>query len=850
MHRCLILLASIVLLLTASAAAAPDRNRLRPADKAHTLPYAPGELLVRFAPGDAQERRDALASRNLRIARTYRALGRARDRHYALVRFSAGSIEQARQLLLAMPGVEAVDYNYRYHLESTTPNDPAYGTQWALHNTGQTGGTPDADIDAPEGWDTVTNANTVVIGVLDTGINYLHPDLADNMWVNPLETPGDGIDNDANGYIDDIYGIDTGDDDSDPLDHDGHGTHCAGIIGAVGNNATGISGIAWNVKLLALKFFDADGDGYTSDKIDCINYAIALKERGVNLVAINQSGGRYGSSSSIEYDAVSALEDAGILLIASAGNDAINNDATPHYPSDYDCANVIAVASSTDDDTLSSFSNYGLTSVDLAAPGSSILSTVALPATGSSATLLYDDFENGLGDWTADSPWALTSADAYGGSWSLTDSPGGDYGANVDAAVFSAPIDLSSYAGVPVVLQFNIKADCASGDYFYVAFKPSDTFTYTINYGSVSTSDSWARIAVLVPEDAKSAQTRVGFSITTSASGSADGVYLDNISLRSPVDVEATSLEYWSGTSMAAPQVTGVAALLAAALPGADMDTISRRILRGIDPLGCLSGIVRTGGRLNLANALAGVANYSECAAHADCDDGLFCNGAEQCVDGWCADASQGACGEGSYCDEDTDQCLSMIYAQDFTSFDVAAPPDEWVLYSGSAYGRQQIVNGRLSMDANTNGTFVLNEAVLSLDLRGCSNVSLRFFQAESDDEVHGMDETFTGHAFADGVAVSDDGIIWYRAITTDTLHVGTDGDTFSIDLDALVAGIRQNHDSGFGYTQNFAIKFQQYDNYTWSNDGREWDNIAILGTRKNAFPEILPAINLLLLNE
>ncbi len=261
------------------------------------------------------------------------------------------------------------------------PNDPSFGTLWGLHNTGQSGGTVDVDIDAPEAWDITTGSSDVVIAVIDSGVDYTHVDLVANMWTNPGETPGDGEDNDGNGYIDDVYGWDWAYDDDDPMDGDGHGTHVSGTIGGVGDNATGVVGVNWTVKIMALKFLNDSGSGSTADAVSAVNYATMMKrDYGVNIVATNNSWGGGGASSSMSA-AIEASGDEGILFLAAAGNGGADeigddNDVTPYYPATYDLDNIISVASITRTDARSVFSNYGAVSVDLAAPGSSIYSTL------------------------------------------------------------------------------------------------------------------------------------------------------------------------------------------------------------------------------------------------------------------------------------------------------------------------------------------------------------------------------------------------------------------------------------------------------------------------------------------
>ena len=256
----------------------------------------------------------------------------------------------------------------------TTPNDPSYPQLWGLNNTGQTGGTPDADIDAPEAWDIQTGDPNLVIGVIDTGVDYNHPDLVGNIWTNPGEIPGNGIDDDNNNFIDDVRGWDFANKDNDPMDVRGHGTHVAGTIAAKGNNSVGVTGVAWNAKIMPLKFLNDSGSGSTSNAILALNYATA---KGVKLTNNSWGGGPYSQGL---YDAINTAGQQGALFIAGAGNTSKNNDITPFYPASYNLSNIISVASTDHNDALSIFNNggshYGLTSVDLGAPGSNIYSSI------------------------------------------------------------------------------------------------------------------------------------------------------------------------------------------------------------------------------------------------------------------------------------------------------------------------------------------------------------------------------------------------------------------------------------------------------------------------------------------
>ncbi|HET7478562.1 MAG TPA: S8 family peptidase [Rubrobacteraceae bacterium] len=294
------------------------------------------------------------------------------------------TVKEAVDVYEQSPDVEYAQPNYLLYPTKTT-NDPYYARYlYGLNNTGQTmngtAGTPDADIDAPEAWDTSTGSQNTVVAVIDEGVDINHPDLRDNIWTNPGEVAADGKDNDGNGYIDDVHGWDFANNDAsvydpDPITGQGdeHGTHVAGTIAAQGNNSTGISGVNWDARIMPLKFLGANG-GNTLDAVEAINYAV---NKGVKISNNSWGGGGYSQAL---YDAIKNADVAGHLFVTAAGNggaDGVgdNNDTTANYPSNYNLSNIISVAATNNKDTLASFSNFGATSVDLAAPGVDIVST-------------------------------------------------------------------------------------------------------------------------------------------------------------------------------------------------------------------------------------------------------------------------------------------------------------------------------------------------------------------------------------------------------------------------------------------------------------------------------------------
>jgi|GEM_PF-1954834 subtilisin family serine protease len=282
----------------------------------------------------------------------------------AVVALSAGTdVEAAIAQYSAMPGIAAVERDQRVY-KTAEPNDPGFAEQWHLK--------AGSGINAVDAWDQTTGDNQLVVAVIDTGIDYTHGDLVDNIWQNPGETAADGIDNDGNGYIDDIHGINPADDSVDPMDDDGHGTIVAGIIAAAGNNNKGVTGVNWQLKLLACRFMDINGSGFVSDAIKCLDYVLDLKlNHGIDIVATNNSWGS-GTYSQALYNAVAEHDAAGILFVASAGN---SNSQAKFYPAAFDLPNVISVAAHDEQGVRADFSNYGRDWVDISAPGVAILSS-------------------------------------------------------------------------------------------------------------------------------------------------------------------------------------------------------------------------------------------------------------------------------------------------------------------------------------------------------------------------------------------------------------------------------------------------------------------------------------------
>jgi subtilisin family serine protease/uncharacterized protein YhfF len=316
----------------------------------------PGELLIGFhADVSTAEQRSVLAKVDAVEKRKFKRI------HGALARVRPDQLDQALEKLRKDKRVRFAEPNFVYHADSI-PDDPFYNRLWGLES-----------IDAPEAWDVTTGSSAVTVAVIDTGVDHGHPDLSAGIWINAGENCAgcrtDGADNDGNGYVDDWRGWDFVNDDNDPADDHGHGTHVAGTIGAAGNNGIGVAGVSWTVRTMPLKFLGANGSGTTADAVSAVLYAA---QKGAHVLNNSWAGDEYSQALA---DAITVTDGNGALFVAAAGNDGSDNDLAPTYPSSYDLPNVVSVAATDSADNLAWFSNAGRQSVDLGAPGVNIYST-------------------------------------------------------------------------------------------------------------------------------------------------------------------------------------------------------------------------------------------------------------------------------------------------------------------------------------------------------------------------------------------------------------------------------------------------------------------------------------------
>ena len=609
---CALVVAALAGGASAQSKPAPQRSGKDVALANPATRFVPGEVVVRFRQGvSAQEREAALAAESATLVENLRLAG------LVLAKLAPGKTVAAAITGLERRGdVLYAEPNWIYR-PTAVPNDPRFGELWGLNNTGQSGGTPDADIDAPEAWNTTTGSASVVVAVTDTGVAYDHPDLAANMWTNPDEV-ANGLDDDGNGKVDDLKGWDFIGNDNDPRDLSGHGTHVAGTIGARGNNSTGVTGVNWNVKLMPVRVLGTQG-GTNATVTNGFDYA---GDEGAKVVNASLGGGGFSQAMKDVIDAHAATT----LYVVAAGNggpDGVgdNNETTPQFPCNITSANLVCVAATTDTDGLAGFSNFGTTSVDLGAPGTEILST--WPAYDSKFS---DGFEANTGWFAGVGPeppfgtacaapapqntWARTGEAADSGSVSAADSPGGNY-VDCQNNWFRAPVPVSFAGSVGCNVAYRLRLQTEPGfDYFVVDASTDLNFTQgeEVAAWTGSTVGNWFSFE----EDLSSLDgqpnvwVRFGLESDDTASNF-NGAHVDGVDIRCiGTNYGPTSYETIQGTSMATPHVSGVAALAWAKNPGVSVAAVKTALLDGGDPKAALAGKSVSGRRLN-ANGTLGL---------------------------------------------------------------------------------------------------------------------------------------------------------------------------------------------------------------------------------------------------
>ena len=567
----------------------------------------PGELLVRFK-GNAGGSERAQARRSARV-------DFARDMRVAdsqVVKTEPGQSESDALAALRRNG--AVKHATRNWIvrAAATPNDTRYaGELWGLHNTGQSiqnvTGVADADIDAPEAWDLFKDATNTVVAVADTGVRYDHPDLDGNIWSNPQETLN-GADEagDPGTLVDDVRGWDFIDNDNDPTDLAEHGTHVAGTIAAEGNNGLGITGVAWDAQIMPIRVLDEDGSGTGEAIVNGFAYAGQMGAK-----VLNASLGGPGDAGGIAFYNDLFDDYPNTLYVVAAGNEGQNNETTISLPCNATVANVVCVAATNNQDALASFSNYGTTAVDLAAPGVGTMSTVPKVAT----TGFADSFDDaGIDGWVAG---------GTGGTWQrwtdATNFPdtGGFLGESPTDTTFqfdnfediwartASPYNLAGKSGC--VLGYDIYHDYDPGvDGLLVETSSSTTGPWTSRDGYTGNNGGIRRRHTNLKADGQSVYVRFRTAAdnTIGSKSSYYGALIDNVAVTCAATPDATSYQFFQGTSMATPHVAGVATLLFGAKPSASVAQVRGWLLNSGDQLAALNAKTATGRRLNALKAL------------------------------------------------------------------------------------------------------------------------------------------------------------------------------------------------------------------------------------------------------
>jgi subtilisin family serine protease len=560
--------------------------------------FVPGEALVRYASGtDASERRDVRGAADVAFEQS---LGLARTQ---VVSFK-GSVRDVVARLEDQPGVAYAQPNYRYQALAAAPNDTHFGQLWGLGSTPGVGVLP--------AWDRSLGSGQV-IAVVDTGVDITHPDLAANLWTKP-GSPG-------------IHGHDFVDGDANPDDYNLHGTHVGGTAAAIANNGVGVSGVAPQAQIMGVRVLDGDGGGSSSDIANGIAFAA---NEGAGVINLSLGGPGGGGDQALS-DAITHAETRGAVVVAAAGNENNNNDANPTTPCTLPNANLICVASVTRTGERSGFSNYGATTVDVGAPGGDgsgdpagdILS--AKPAWN--APLFSEDFQSGSDGWTATNvgggvPWGLAGS-GLGGE-SITDSPGVNYAANTSSRFQkTTAVDLTGQRGCRIDFFLRLVGiedfvDPNTGD--FVDSVGVGVLTGDPNVGigqnfAGDTGDFFEPFEQAINGVDGRGDVKPTFTFESDATIQGDGAYVDNFNLicrgqtyddtiASEDALAGHSYTAISGTSMAAPHVAGVAALVRAVDPGAPPSQVVQALKNGAKPVGGMAGVTVTGGAVDAVGAM------------------------------------------------------------------------------------------------------------------------------------------------------------------------------------------------------------------------------------------------------
>lgn len=532
------------------------------------------------------------------------------------------STEKALDFLRETSSVESAEPNYLYKPQSI-PNDPHFNHLWYLDNHGQTvngtTGIPGADIHAAQAWDIETGSQDIVIAVIDSGVAFDHPDLQNNVWINQDEISDNGIDDDHNGYVDDRHGWDFVNDDNNPSDYsrdlysDGHGTHVAGIIAAEGNNNLGVCGVMWHAQIMPLQIFDLyEKSSYFDNLIQLINILDAIEYAANNGAKIINCSFGSPAYSQFQYDIIAYANQHGALVVCAAGNDSMDTDENPHYPSSYNLPNIISVAAADESDELSSYSNYGLESVDVAAPGGSGIGNIYSTIPPERITLFHDDFESTNNKWLTNGIYENWSV-GYDFYWSsyLQDSVG-DYHTDENSKVWTKDaINATNCRGLffEYDLYYSLETDY---DFVYTEIS-WDGNNYNPIHEHTGFSGGW-KTQLLWYNEMNLDSFYLRFRLVTDYLFNYDGIMLDDITITGiPWVFSGNEYDYKSGTSMAAPVLSGLAGLIWSLNSDLSHLEVKNVILNTVNKLPSLDGKVLAGGRVNACKALQLVDGGGSC---------------------------------------------------------------------------------------------------------------------------------------------------------------------------------------------------------------------------------------------
>lgn len=588
-------------------------------------PSVPNEILVRFIPDISEEKKEAV--RQSLGATLVKTINTISVEYWRLPPDT--STEAAMEYLRKLPIIQHTEPN-NLSKPMSIPNDPEFNKLWHLRNTGQEvngiPGVPGADISIDEAWNLETGSPNMVIAVIDTGVAFEHPDLSNNIWLNTDEISGNGIDDDNNGYIDDIVGWDFVYNDNNPSDYsndlygNGHGTHVAGIIAAQGNNGIGVTGVMWRCKIMPLQIFDVfEINSFLDSLIQEVNIILAIEyavDNGAKIINCSFGGSPF---SQFTYDMINYANKNGVLIVAAAGNggsDRIgdDNDVNGFYPAGYDLPNIISVAATNASDELSSYSNYGIQSVDVAAPGGNAsIANIYSTVPPERVTLFYDDFESGGSKWLTSGiyeNWSLVYSPLFGSNV-IQDSVDSYHSNENSWLAMADPIDIIGYKGLH--FKFNIYYSLENNyDYLFlesshngIDYDPKISFTGLSS--SILPYKHWSN------DKEVTGSYYFRFRLSSDSSFNYGGVYFDDIEITGiPWVFDGNEYGYKSGTSMAAPVVSGVAGLLWSYVPELTLWQVKQIIIQKGDKLNSLNDKIYYGNRVNAYKALLFITDNDE----------------------------------------------------------------------------------------------------------------------------------------------------------------------------------------------------------------------------------------------